>query len=142
MTNCTLGPGAGHQLHPGVDERVCRETWESPEFAGFLFFLVQSAKQMRYTWFTLARIYFGSNVFGPSKLHQGKCFIVNLAREWQYSDFVCFLAAHMNMLDADKPFMERVEWMVLGSRMYATYCPVTEKREAKKPYATLRALYA
>ncbi len=33
------------------------------------------------------------------------------------------------MLTADKPFMERTEWMANGVRKYTTFCPVTKKAE-------------
>ena len=61
----------------GEDERNCRQ---SPDFPDFLYFLVQSAKQMRYGWLTRARVYFGKNVFGvkpPTQRHRSKCCIIS-----------------------------------------------------------------
>lgn len=62
----------------GEDERVCRD---SPEFPEFLFFLVQSTKQLRYACLTRGRVYFGEHVFStrrPSKRHQSKCFVISV----------------------------------------------------------------
>jgi hypothetical protein len=132
--------------HYALTKEEASQIMRDPGFADFLHFHVLAAKQLKYSYYTESKLYFGEIVFSrhrPSPAVQGTSNVISshcVVTMFSNLKPRFFDAAHLGM-DQDIPFLNRPAWRKPNSEegRYLVLCPLsaaTEKRRASKASQT------
>ena len=132
--------------HYALTKEETSEIMRHTSFADFLYFHVLAAKQLKYSYYTESKLYFGEIVFSrhrPSPAVQGTSNVISshcVVTMFSNLKPRFFDAAHLGM-DQDIPFLNRPAWRKQNSEegRYLVLCPLsaaTEKRRASKANQT------